>query len=62
MYLGLRLKTALRTAVYAKSLRLSSEARQKMNVGEITNYMSIDTGKIGDLLSYLHLVCIVYVY
>ena len=57
---GLRVKTALRAAVYQKALRLSSQARQKMNTGDITNYMSIDSAKIGDLLTYLHTVRVFY--
>ena len=51
-----KVKTALRAAVYKKSLDLSSIARQKLNTGDITNFMSIDSAKIGDLLTYLHMV------
>ena len=46
----------MRDAIYRKSLKLSSEARQNMNSGEIINLMSIDSQKIGDLLTYLHMM------
>jgi ABC-type multidrug transport system fused ATPase/permease subunit len=51
---SMRVRTALRSAIYSKLLRLSSEARYKMNTGDITNYMSIDAQKIGDLILFLH--------
>ncbi len=56
MSVGMRMRTALRAAVYRKALKLSSEARQNMNTGDLVNYMSVDTQKLGDLLSYLHMV------
>jgi hypothetical protein len=42
--IGMRLKSAIITAVYKKALRLSSSARQGSTVGEIVNLMSVDAG------------------
>ncbi|KAJ3307548.1 hypothetical protein HDU76_004571, partial [Blyttiomyces sp. JEL0837] len=53
---GMRLKSALITAVYRKALKLSSSARQKSTVGEIVNLMAVDAGRLGDLPTYLHIV------
>jgi ATP-binding cassette subfamily C (CFTR/MRP) protein 1 len=53
---GMRIRTGLRAAIYRKSLRLSNQARQKMNTGDIVNFMSVDAQKICDLVTYLHMV------
>ncbi|GMS94756.1 hypothetical protein PENTCL1PPCAC_16932, partial [Pristionchus entomophagus] len=42
MRMGMKIQTALTTAVYRKTLRLSSTARRKKTVGEIINLMAID--------------------
>ncbi|KAL9657812.1 hypothetical protein ABK040_013150 [Willaertia magna] len=52
---GMRIRTGLSAAIYRKSLRLTSYARQQLNTGEVINYMSIDANKIQMLVTYLHL-------
>ncbi|GMR45589.1 hypothetical protein PMAYCL1PPCAC_15784, partial [Pristionchus mayeri] len=42
MRMGMKIQTALTSAVYRKTLRLSSTARRRKTVGEIINLMAID--------------------
>ncbi|KAI9913446.1 hypothetical protein PsorP6_005192 [Peronosclerospora sorghi] len=53
---GLQLRSAIVTAVFEKSMALSSAARQKRTAGEITNLMSIDAQRLQDMTPYLHAV------
>ncbi|KAL7748549.1 hypothetical protein RI367_005960 [Sorochytrium milnesiophthora] len=53
---GMRLRTAMVTAIYRKSLRLSSSSRQNYSTGEIVNHMSVDAQRFNDLCSYLHIL------
>ncbi|KAL0484005.1 ATP-binding cassette, subfamily C [Acrasis kona] len=53
---GMNITTGLRHVIYSKSLRISSRAKQSMNTGDIINVMSIDSQKIGDLITYLHML------
>ena len=53
---GLRVRSALISAIYRKSLKLSNAARREMTVGETTNLMQIDTQKFMDLALYLNFV------
>ena len=53
---GLRVKTALISAIYRKSVKLSATGRTQMTVGETTNLMSIDTQKFMDLMLYLNMI------
>ncbi|KAL5018705.1 hypothetical protein ScPMuIL_004427, partial [Solemya velum] len=53
--LGMRLRTAIVTAVYQKMLKLSNTARKKSTVGEIVNLMSVDAQRFMDLTTYLHM-------
>ncbi|XP_019618609.1 PREDICTED: multidrug resistance-associated protein 1-like [Branchiostoma belcheri] len=46
--LNLRLKTVLTSAVYKKSLTVTSEARKTFTVGSITNLMSVDVQRVAD--------------
>ncbi|XP_066289095.1 multidrug resistance-associated protein 1-like [Branchiostoma lanceolatum] len=46
--LNLRLKTVLTSAVYKKSLTVTSEARKSFTVGSITNLMSVDAQRVAD--------------
>jgi hypothetical protein len=54
--LGMRLRTALITAVYKKALKLSNQSRQDATIGEITNLMAVDASKIADLTTYLNIL------
>ncbi|KAF9972607.1 hypothetical protein BGZ73_004232 [Actinomortierella ambigua] len=53
---GMHIRSGLVTAIYQKSLRLSNASRQQFTVGEIVNHMSIDSQRVQDLVSYLHIV------
>lgn len=54
--LGMRVRTALVTAIYKKSLLLSSTARKESTVGEIVNLMSVDSQRFMDLMAYLNMI------
>ncbi|GBG31208.1 ABC transporter, putative [Hondaea fermentalgiana] len=43
---GWRIRSALTTEVYRKSLRLSASSRQSMTMGEIVNLMQLDSTKL----------------
>jgi len=49
---GMQMRNAAVTAVYRKSLRLSSTARQMFTTGEITNFMSVDAQRIIDSVPF----------
>jgi len=53
---GLRLRTAVVTSVFAKALVLSSAELMKRSVGEVTNLMSVDSARLQDLTPYLHAI------
>ena len=53
---GLRLRSAVVTSVYAKALVLSSSELMKRSIGEITNLMSVDSTRLQDLTPYLHAI------
>ena len=53
---GLRMRTAIVVAVYKKALLLSSAERQRRTVGEILNFMTVDSQRIQDLTTYLHAI------
>ena len=49
-------RSALISAIFRKSLRLSSAARQKFTSGEITNLVSVDTQRVLDNVPYMGLL------
>jgi ATP-binding cassette, subfamily C (CFTR/MRP), member 1 len=49
---GMRIKTALTSAIYTKSLKLSNEGRASKSTGDIVNYMAVDTQRLQDLTQY----------
>lgn len=53
---GMRLRSAVVTSVYAKSLVISNSSLSKRNTGEITNLMSVDSTRLQDLTPYLHAI------
>ena len=53
--IGLKIKTALISAIYRKSLKLSSNGRREMTVGETTNLMAIDSQRFMDVVPYLNM-------
>ncbi|XP_045495079.1 multidrug resistance-associated protein 1 isoform X4 [Colias croceus] len=57
MYLvGMKIRTALTSAIYRKSLRISNAARKESTVGEIVNLMSVDAQRFLELTAYLNMV------
>ncbi|XP_054711811.1 multidrug resistance-associated protein 1-like [Uloborus diversus] len=54
--LGMRIRTALVSAIYKKSLLLSSSARKESTVGEIVNLMSVDSQRFMDLMPYINMI------
>ncbi|KAF2404486.1 multidrug resistance-associated protein 1 [Trichodelitschia bisporula] len=49
---GMRIKSALISAIYSKSARLSNEGRASKSTGDIVNYMAVDTQRLQDLTQY----------
>ncbi|RYG70088.1 hypothetical protein EON64_01135 [archaeon] len=53
---GAQIRGALSTAIYQKALRLGAGSRQNVTVGEIVNYMQIDTTRLEYVASTIHTV------
>ncbi|XP_039283752.1 multidrug resistance-associated protein 1 isoform X2 [Nilaparvata lugens] len=53
---GLRIRTALISAIYRKAMVMSNSARKESTVGEIVNLMSVDAQRFMDLLTYLNMI------
>jgi hypothetical protein len=51
-----KVRSAIVTAVYNKSLRLSGASRQSSTVGEVVNHMSLDAQRLQELIPNLHLL------
>ena len=54
--INMSVKAALTTAVYQKSTRLSLAAKTASNSGEVLNLMQLDASRIGELMTYLHVL------
>ncbi|KAI9470014.1 MAG: multi drug resistance-associated protein MRP [Benjaminiella poitrasii] len=52
---GMRIRAALVTAIYQKTLILSNASRQQSTVGEIVNRMSVDAQRLMDLCTNFHI-------
>lgn len=53
---GLRIRTALISAIFRKSLRMSNKSRKDTTVGEIVNLMAVDAQRFMDLTAYINLI------
>ncbi|XP_054263384.1 multidrug resistance-associated protein 1 isoform X4 [Macrosteles quadrilineatus] len=53
---GLRIRTALISAIYRKALRISNTARKESTVGEVVNLMAVDAQRFMDLTAYLNMI------
>jgi ATP-binding cassette, subfamily C (CFTR/MRP), member 1 len=49
-----RVRAALVSMIFRKSLAMSAEAKASTNEGETANLMSVDASKIADFIPYLH--------
>ena len=47
---SLRIKTALTSAIYRKSLYVSSSGKKDTTTGEVVNLMSVDTQRVVDAI------------
>ena len=53
---GMRARAGVVSAIFRKSLRLSSEARAQRATGDIVNLMSVDANRLPDFVMYAHLL------
>ncbi|POR37584.1 ABC transporter [Tolypocladium paradoxum] len=51
-YTGIKVKSALLSTVYAKSLKLSNGARAAKSTGDIVNLMALDTQRLQDAIQF----------
>lgn len=51
---GMNIRSALMSAIYRKSLRLSSAAKRNTTVGEIVNLMAVDANRFFEMLIEFH--------
>ncbi|XP_052866595.1 multidrug resistance-associated protein 1 isoform X2 [Anopheles cruzii] len=55
-FVGLRIRTALISAIYRKALIISNSARKTSTVGEIVNLMAVDAQRFMDLTTYINML------
>ncbi|XP_065826757.1 multidrug resistance-associated protein 1-like [Oscarella lobularis] len=53
---GLRVKTAIISAVYRKAMRMNNQSRRESTVGEIVNLMAVDARRFLDLMPYIQMI------
>ncbi|KAL1498078.1 hypothetical protein ABEB36_008934 [Hypothenemus hampei] len=53
---GMRIRTALVSTIYRKSLKISNKSRKERTAGEIVNLMSVDAQRFMDLTAYLNMI------
>ena len=56
MTIGLRIRAAITSALFRKSLKLSSKSRKERSVGETVNLMQIDSQRLMDIIQNLNLL------
>ncbi|CAL9687902.1 unnamed protein product [Knipowitschia caucasica] len=54
--LGMKVRTAIMTAVYKKALVVSNDVRKESTVGETVNLMSADAQRFNDVTNFIHLL------
>ncbi|EGW30047.1 uncharacterized protein SPAPADRAFT_144773 [Spathaspora passalidarum NRRL Y-27907] len=54
--LGMKIKSALSSSIYNKSLVLSNESKQESSTGDIVNLMSVDVQRLQDLVQNLQII------
>jgi len=53
---GICIRGALSTAVYRKTMRLSSAGRSGSTTGEVLNHMQLDAQRVGDLMLFINIL------
>lgn len=53
---GLRIRTALISAIYRKALIMSNSAKKESTVGEVVNLMAVDAQRFMDLTAYINML------
>lgn len=57
MYIiGIWIKSALTSAIYRKSLTISSAGKKESTTGEVVNLMSVDTQRVVDMMPYINMI------
>lgn len=57
---GVLIRGALISAIYGRSMRLTSRARSKLPNGLIVNFISVDVSRIDFCAGFFHMVCYLF--